>query len=297
MSNFIEYLKLQHIKFSLPDSIGVIDIVQILIIAILVYYIMVWVQSTRAYTLLKGILFVVFFMIIAVILKMNTILWIFKQLSVVLITCIIVIFQPELRKALEQLGEKGMLSSLLPFESSKSVEERLTDRTIGELVHAVFAMGEVKTGALIVIEQNVLLKEYEKTGIAIDSAISSQLLINIFEHNTPLHDGAVIVRNNRIVSATCYLPLSDNLALNKSLGTRHRAGVGISEVSDAFTIVVSEETGKVSYTLGGHIYTGVTPTVLREQLTKLQQKASGVKEENSKFMIWKGRGKNEEKVE
>ncbi|MEE1031714.1 MAG: diadenylate cyclase CdaA [Ruminococcus sp.] len=297
MSNFIEYLKLQHIKFSLPDSIGVIDIVQILIIAILVYYIMVWVQSTRAYTLLKGILFVVFFMIIAVVLKMNTILWIFKQLSVVLITCIIVIFQPELRKALEQLGEKGMLSSLLPFESSKSVEERLTDRTIGELVHAVFAMGEVKTGALIVIEQNVLLKEYEKTGIAIDSAISSQLLINIFEHNTPLHDGAVIIRNNRIVSATCYLPLSDNLALNKSLGTRHRAGVGISEVSDAFTIVVSEETGKVSYTLGGHIYTGVTPTILREQLAKLQQKSSGVKEENSKFMIWKGRGKNEEKVE
>lgn len=297
MSNFIEYLKLQHIKFSLPDSIGVIDIVQILIIAILVYYIMVWVQSTRAYTLLKGILFVVFFMIIAVVLKMNTILWIFKQLSVVLITCIIVIFQPELRKALEQLGEKGMLSSLLPFESSKSVEERLTDRTIGELVHAVFAMGEVKTGALIVIEQNVLLKEYEKTGIAIDSAISSQLLINIFEHNTPLHDGAVIIRNNRIVSATCYLPLSDNLALNKSLGTRHRAGVGISEVSDAFTIVVSEETGKVSYTLGGHIYTGVTSTILREQLAKLQQKSSGVKEENSKFMIWKGRGKNEEKVE
>lgn len=291
----MEYLKLQYIKFSLPDSIGVIDIVQILIIAILVYYIMVWVQSTRAYTLLKGILFVVFFLIVAVILEMNTILWIFKQLSVVLITCIIVIFQPELRKALEQIGEKGMLSSLLPFESNKQVEERLTDKTIGELVHAVFAMGEVKTGALIVIEQNVLLNEYEKTGIAIDSAISSQLLINIFEHNTPLHDGAVIIRDNRIVSATCYLPLSDNLALNKSLGTRHRAGVGISEVSDAFTIVVSEETGKVSYTLGGHIYTGVTANVLREQLSKLQQKSS-TREENGKFIIWKGKGKNEGKT-
>lgn len=109
-------------------------------------------------------------------------------------------------------------------------------------------MGEVKTGALIVVEQNIILQEYEKTGIAMDSLISSQLLINIFEHNTPLHDGAVIVRNNRIVSATCYLPLSDNLELNKSLGTRHRAGVGISEVSDALTIIVSEETGKVSYT-------------------------------------------------
>lgn len=295
MANLMEYLKLQYIKFSLPDSIGVIDIVQILIIAILVYYIMVWVQSTRAYTLLKGILLVVFFLIVAVVLEMNTILWIFKQLSVVLITCIIVIFQPELRKALEQIGEKGMLSSLLPFESNKAVEERLSDKTIGELVHAVFAMGEVKTGALIVIEQNVLLSEYEKTGIMIDSVISSQLLINIFEHNTPLHDGAVIIRDNRIVSATCYLPLSDNLALNKSLGTRHRAGVGISEVSDAFTIVVSEETGKVSYTLGGHIYTGVTPTVLREQLSKLQQK-SNTKEENGKFIIWKGRGKNEGKI-
>ena len=126
-------------------------------------------------------------------------------------------------------------------------------------------MGEVKTGALIVVEQNIILQEYEKTGIAMDSLISSQLLINIFEHNTPLHDGAVIVRNNRIVSATCYLPLSDNLELNKSLGTRHRAGVGISEVSDALTIIVSEETGKVSYTYGGKIVIGVTPDLYRRR--------------------------------
>lgn len=246
--------------------------------------------------LLKGVLLVVIFLIVASVSHMNTILWICKQLSVVAVTGVIVIFQPELRRALEQLGEKKMLSTLIPFETGKSAEERISDRTIGELMHAVYAMGEVKTGALIVIEQNIILKEYEKTGIVMDSVISSQLLINIFEHNTPLHDGAVIVRNNRIVAATCYLPLSDNLELNKSLGTRHRAGVGISEVSDALTIIVSEETGKISYTLGGRIYTGVNPANLRKELNKLKMK-SGSKDDSGKFKRWKGRGRNEEKTD
>jgi len=295
--NIFEYLsvKLKLSQISLPVSFGIIDIVQILLIAIFVYYLMVWVKSTRAYMLLKGVLLVILFLILASVFHMDTILWICKQLSVVAITGVIVIFQPELRRVLEQLGEKKMLSTLIPFDTGKTVDDRISDRTIGELIHAVYAMGEVKTGALIVVEQNIVLKEYEKTGIAIDSAISSQLLINIFEHNTPLHDGAVIVRNDRIVAATCYLPLSDNLDLNKSLGTRHRAGVGISEVSDALTIIVSEETGKVSYTMGGKIYTGVTPGVLREELNKLKAK-SGSKEENSKFKIWKGRGRHEEKT-
>lgn len=288
-------VKLKLSQISLPVSFGIIDIVQILLIAIFVYYLMVWVKSTRAYMLLKGVLLVILFLILASVFHMDTILWICKQLSVVAITGVIVIFQPELRRVLEQLGEKKMLSTLIPFDTGKTVDDRISDRTIGELIHAVYAMGEVKTGALIVVEQNIVLKEYEKTGIAIDSAISSQLLINIFEHNTPLHDGAVIVRNDRIVAATCYLPLSDNLDLNKSLGTRHRAGVGISEVSDALTIIVSEETGKVSYTMGGKIYTGVTPGVLREELNKLKAK-SGSKEENSKFKIWKGRGRHEEKT-
>ena len=295
--NIFEYLsvKLKLSQISLPVSFGIIDIVQILLIAIFVYYLMVWVKSTRAYMLLKGVLLVILFLILTSVFHMDTILWICKQLSVVAITGVIVIFQPELRRVLEQLGEKKMLSTLIPFDTGKTVDDRISDRTIGELIHAVYAMGEVKTGALIVVEQNIVLKEYEKTGIAIDSAISSQLLINIFEHNTPLHDGAVIVRNDRIVAATCYLPLSDNLDLNKSLGTRHRAGVGISEVSDALTIIVSEETGKVSYTMGGKIYTGVTPGVLREELNKLKAK-SGSKEENSKFKIWKGRGRHEEKT-
>lgn len=294
MSTIWHYIKYHIMQFSWPVSVGIIDIVQILLIAVFVYYLMLWVKNTRAYTLLKGILLVVLFLIIAAILRMDTILWICKQFSVVAITGVIVIFQPELRRVLEQLGEKGMLSSFFPFDTGKDDDAKISDRTIGELVHAVFAMGEVKTGALIVVEQQVVLSEYEKTGIAIDSEISSQLLINIFEHNTPLHDGAVIVRDNRIVAATCYLPLSDNLELNKSLGTRHRAGVGISEVSDSLTIIVSEETGHVSYALNGKIVIGVTPGRLREELCKMQQKNS-VKEETSKFKILKGRVRHERK--
>ena len=296
MENIIAYLKFRFASVSLPVSIGVIDIVQILLIAIFVYYLVVWVKNTRAYMLLQGVLLVVLFLVVAAIFRMDTILWIFKQMSVVAITGVIVIFQPELRRVLEQLGEKQMLSTLIPFDSSKSTDERISDRTIGELIHAAYAMGEVKTGALIVVEQNIILKEYEKTGIAMDSLISSQLLINIFEHNTPLHDGAVIIRNNRIVAATCYLPLSENLGLNKSLGTRHRAGVGISEVSDSLTIIVSEETGKISYAMGGKIYTGVTPGVLREQLNKLKLKPIA-KDDNGKFRKWKGRNRHEEKAD
>ena len=153
-------------------------------------------------------------------------------------------------------------------------------------------MGEVKTGALIVVEQNIILQEYEKTGIAMDSLISSQLLINIFEHNTPLHDGAVIVRNNRIVSATCYLPLSDNLELNKSLGTRHRAGVGISEVSDSMTIVVSEETGKVSLAVEGELYRNIDEEFLKKKLSEGHLKDV----ENGKLIDWKRRLQNVKKA-
>ena len=145
-------------------------------------------------------------------------------------------------------------------------------------------MGEVKTGALIVIEKTITLEEYEKTGIPIDGVLTSQLLINIFEHNTPLHDGAVIVRNNRVTAATCYLPLSDNMDLNKNLGTRHRAGVGISEVTDSFTIIVSEETGNVSYASGGELHTAVTPSDLREQLHKIQKLAKKPEEKKGRHI-------------
>ena len=152
-------------------------------------------------------------------------------------------------------------------------------------------MGKAKTGALIVLEQNVSLTEYERTGISVDAHVTSQLLINIFEHNTPLHDGAVLVRENRIVSATCYLPLSDNMVLSKELGTRHRAGIGVSEVTDSLTIIISEETGQISYAYRGELSRGVSGEELKARLVSFQNKTVDMK----KFRLWKGKTKNEEK--
>ena len=278
-------------KLSLP-SLGVTDILEIALISFFIYQFMVWIKFTRAYTLLKGILIVLLFILFAYVLKMNTILWIIKNLSTILLTSVVVIFQPELRKMLEQLGQKKFMASIVPLDAGKEVQERFTDNTINELVKACFDMGEVRTGALIVIEQNIRLSEYERTGINVDAVLTSQLLINIFEHNTPLHDGAVLVRGNRIVAATCYLPLSDNMELSKQLGTRHRAGVGISEVSDSLTIIVSEETGQVSMAQNGQLSRGLTSAELRSALIKAQNKKVVT---NSKLRhLLKGRMRHEE---
>ena len=287
MQNITDIISRYISKITLPE-IGVIDIIEIALISFFVYQFMVWIKFTRAYTLLKGILVVLVFLLVAYIFRMNTILWIVTNLASAMITGVIVIFQPELRKALEQIGEKKIMSAILPFDTGKDVQERFTDKTVNELIKACFDMGEVKTGALIVIEQNILLTEYERTGINVDAVLSSQLLINIFEHNTPLHDGAVIVRGNRIVAATCYLPLSDNMELSKQLGTRHRAGVGISEVGDSLTIIVSEETGK-----GGRLESDINSARLRELLEIAQNKKVV---DNSKLRhLLKGRVKHEEK--
>ena len=172
--NLIETLS----RLAFP-KIGIIDIIQIALIAFFVYQFMVWIKYTHAYTLLKGILVVLLFILIAYIFRMNTILWIFSNLASTLIVGVIVIFQPELRKVLEQLGQKRIMASLIPFDAGKEVKERFTDKTISELVKACFDMGEVKTGALIVIEQNELLTDYIRTGINLDAILTSQLLINI----------------------------------------------------------------------------------------------------------------------
>ena len=278
-------------KLSLPN-LGITDVLEIALISFFIYQFIVWIKFTRAYTLLKGILFVLLFILFAYILKMNTILWIIKNLSTILLTSVVVIFQPELRKMLEQLGQKKIMTTFFPLDAGKEVKARFTDKTVNELVKACFDMGEVKTGALIVIEQNIRLNEYERTGINVDAVLTSQLLINIFEHNTPLHDGAVLIRGNRIVAATCYLPLSDNMELSKQLGTRHRAGVGISEVSDSLTIIVSEETGQVSVAENGKLSRGLTSAELRAALVKAQNKKVI---NNSKLRhLLKGRMRREE---
>lgn len=265
------------------------DIVEIIIISFLVYNVLVWIKNTKAWSLMKGVIVILVFVLLAAIFSMTTILWIAKNVFSVAVTAMVVVFQPELRKALEQLGRKNMLTSIFQFDNTRVSGELFSDKTISEIVRASFEMGKAKTGALIVIEQNDPLIDYERTGIILDSVVSSQLLINIFEHNTPLHDGAVVVRENRIVSATCYLPLSDNMELSKELGTRHRAGVGISEVTDSLTIIVSEETGRVSVALGGELFRNVDADLLRTKLQLIQNKVI----EEKKFKFWKGRSKNE----
>ena len=261
------------------------NLIEIAIIAILVYEMLIWIKNTRAWTLLKGIVFILAFFLAAAILELDTILWLLEKTSYIAVTAIIVIFQPELRKALEQIGSQNVLTTLFSTDDTKKNED-FSEKTIAELVRACFEMGKVKTGALIVIERGTPLGEIERTGIEVDGIVTSQLLINIFEHNTPLHDGAVVIRGNRVTAATCYLPLSDNMRLSKELGTRHRAGVGISEVTDSLTIIVSEETGKISVAYGGDLERNVDAERLRARLSDLQNKSE---EDSRKRIVWKGR--------
>ncbi len=243
------------------------DVLDILILAYLLYRIIFWLKDSRARTLLNGIGFVFVFLIVAYFLRLNTLLWIAQNLISVFLLAIIVLFQPEIRRALDQLGRKKWFSKLLgPSEDVR----RLNDKTIFEIVKTASELSKAKTGALIVFEHDTPLGEYEETGISIDAEVSKALLINIFEKNTPLHDGAVIIRNNRIVAATCYLPLTDNGNINKALGTRHRAGLGISEVSDSMTLIVSEETGGIAIAQNGVLYRDLDEEGLRRQLEKLQ---------------------------
>lgn len=265
-----------------------VDIIEILIISFLFYHILLWIKSTRAWNLFKGIMVVMLFVIIAAFFQMSTILWIAENTFNIGLTALVIIFQPELRKALENLGDKNIITKL--FNLNKPEVKKFSDHTIDELVKAVYAMGKVKTGALIVIEDEILLNEYIRTGIDVDALVSSQLLINIFEKNTPLHDGAIIMRGDRIVSATCYLPLSDSLSLSKELGTRHRAAVGISEASDSLTIIVSEETGNVSIALRGQIYRNVDADFLKEKLQSMQSRNN---QEVTRMELLKRRFRNE----
>ena len=263
------------------------DIVEIIILSFLIYHILVWIKNTKAWSLLKGILVIAVFILFAAYFEMNTILWIVNNLFSVAVTAVVVILQPEVRRAVEELGRKNIISSIIPITVGRGPEGgRFSDKTINEIVKACVEMGRARTGALIVMEKDESLTDYERTGIEIDGVVTSQLLINIFEHNTPLHDGAVIVRGDRVTSATCYLPLSDNMRLSKELGTRHRAGVGISEVTDSLTIIVSEETGKISVAYGGNLERNVDAERLRARLSDLQNKSE---EDSRKRIVWKGR--------
>ena len=251
-------------------SIGWTDVVEILIIAFVIYHIVLWIRSTRAYSLIKGLLVIAFVIILAALFNMTTILWIVENVIGTAVIALVVILQPELRNAMDELGQKNIFAVFFR-DSRRSTDGRFSDRTVTELVRACTVMAKARTGALIVIRQDTPLQEFERTGIDIDAVVSSQLLINIFEKNTPLHDGAVVIAGDRVVSATCYLPLSTN-ELDKNLGTRHRAGVGISEVTDSLTIIVSEETGQISLASRGVLDHNVSADELRLRLIEAQNK-------------------------
>lgn len=277
---------------SFIPKITYMNIVEIIIITFLIYEILLWIKNTRAWTLLRGIVMILGFAIFTYLLRLDTIMWILEKTALLATTALVIIFQPELRRALEQLGSQNLASMFLPFNDRKP-EEGFTEKTVNELVRASFEMAKVKTGALMVIERSASLKDIERTGIDVDGIVTSQLLINIFEHNTPLHDGAVVIRGNRVAAATCYLPLSDNGSINKALGTRHRAAVGISEMTDSLTIVVSEETGRVSLAEHGELRKVDDAASLNRELRQLfVQEESG-----SRFRIWKGKQKDERKTD
>ena len=281
ISNYTNGMSFPHIQ--------IIDIIEILIITVIVYEIMLWIKNTKAWMLLRGILMLGAFILVAWIFQMNTILYLAKASINVLAVAAVVVFQPELRRALEKLGEKNLFSNINPFDKNRE-NERFSDETMEGIVRACYEMGSVCTGALIVVEQAIQLTEYEMTGIELDCKVSSQVLINIFEHNTPLHDGAVVIKNGRVAAAACFLPLTDN-KVSMELGTRHRAAIGASEVSDADIVVVSEETGYISLARGGTLYRNITPDELRKMLTTSKMETTGVRK---KIIQWKGRRSDDE---
>ena len=277
ISNFIE-------KYLTVPKIYASDIVEIVIMSVAIYYVVLWFRKSRAWVLLKGIFVLVIFMLVASLFHLTTLLWIFNKTLSAGIIALVIIFQPELRRALEELGRKNVIFKVLKFENGNN-ESNFSDRSVEEITRATLEMAKAKTGALIVIRQQHDLGQFIETGIKIDGRISSQLLINIFEKNTPLHDGAVIIDENRVVAATCYLPLSDNMTISKDLGTRHRAALGMSEVCDALVIVVSEETGLVSVASGGRLLRAINAEELRSQLSQIQYRKTETK---NKFSIRKG---------
>lgn len=272
--------------FSLAKlNIGWNDVIEIFVFTFLLYHIIIWIQRTRAWVLLKGVLTVGILYVAAQIFQMNNLIWLFQNSFSMLVIVLVIVFQPEFRKALEQLGNQKVISGIVSFDNSKDKQERFSEETINAIIDASFDLGRAKTGALIVIEQNILLNEYIDTGIILDAKVSAPLLVQIFEHNTPLHDGAVVIRGDQIIAATCYLPLSDNMHISKDLGTRHRAGLGISEVTDSITVIASEETGHVSIAIGGELFHDVDRDKLRAKLNFIQKKDIDVK----RFKLWKGK--------
>lgn len=256
------------------------DFVDILIVTFIIYHLLTLLRGTRAVQLLKGISVVILLWLISSLFDLRTLRWLIENLLSVGLIAIIIIFQPELRRALEQLGRGGL------FGKAHQLDDQLATKAIGEIIKAVSYLGNKRIGALVVIEKETGLTEYIESGIELEAKISNELLRNIFLPNTPLHDGAVIIRDERIIAAGCFLPLTENPFVSKELGTRHRAGIGMSEVSDCLTIVVSEETGQISLAKGGNLERGLTEEQL---LSRMYEELKPKVRNKSGLRVWKHR--------
>ncbi|MBO8137952.1 MAG: TIGR00159 family protein [Desulfotomaculum sp.] len=249
--------------------INVINLLDILIVALVLYKLMHIIRGTRAVQLIKGIVVLLVATTVSSWLQLHTINWLLRQTMTALVVALPIVFQPELRRALEQLGRGRFFA-----RTFTNLGEEDKSRMINEVVRAVQVLSKNNIGALIVIERVTGLEEYIDTGIRIDGLVSSEFLINLFIPKSPLHDGACIIRGDRVAAASCFLPLTD-AHLARDLGTRHRAGVGITEYSDALTVIVSEETGTISLAQGGEIYRMLDETTLKQKLIDgLQPKSS-----------------------
>lgn len=219
------------------------------ILAAIIYEALAWIKNTKTWILLKGIGIIIGFTLACYLLGLNSIIWVMNKLAYISVTACLIIFQPELRKILEKIGNQNLFNGV--FKDNKNFNYELD--TFKEIAKASFLMGSKCTGALMVLKREQDLTDIKNTGIVVDGVVTSALIINIFEKNTPLHDGAVVIEGDRVASATCYLPLSENDKISKDLGTRHRAALGVSEVTDTVTIIVSEETGRVTLAIGGNL--------------------------------------------
>lgn len=253
------------------------DIIDILIVSFFIYKALKFIRDTRTIQLLKGIVVLVVVMQGSYFLKLHTVYYILSNAMQLGLIAILIVFQPELRRALEQVGRTSMGRW---FNFEEQTDDIQKEKVISEIKESCASMSKSKIGALIVMEREIKIGDIIGTGITLNADVSAELLINIFIPKTPLHDGAVIVRDNKIEAASCFLPLSQNPNVSKELGTRHRAGLGISEESDAVVVIVSEETGRISIACGGELNVDLTPEALEKTLIKLfdiKKKESGFK--------------------
>ncbi|MEY9864765.1 diadenylate cyclase [Peribacillus sp. B2I2] len=260
----------------------VVNFIDILLVWFVIYKLLTIIRGTKAIQLLKGIFVIVIVKSLSNLFGFNTLGWLMAQVMNWGVLAILVIFQPELRRALEQLG-RGKL-----FARGTVPEENQQERLVEEILKASTYMAKRRIGALITIEKGTELGDYVETGIPLKSYISSELLINIFIPNTPLHDGAVILQNNQVAAAACYLPLSESPFISKELGTRHRAAIGMSEVTDSLTIVVSEETGGISVTKNGELFRDLNQESFRAMLTS-ELVVENIKSTSSSIFNWRGK--------